>query len=192
MALGFYFDMTSCIGCKACQMSCKDKNDLDLGTLYRNVKGYEVGSFPMPGLFYLSNTCNHCENPACVAICPTGAMYKTEDGVVLHDDDMCIGCQACANACPYMVPKYNAEKNIVNKCDSCAGIRANGGQPQCVASCVMRALEFGDMDELKAKHPDAVSIAELPIMPADAAATGPNTIVSAKSIVSADAVEKFF
>ena len=71
MALGFYFDMTACIGCKTCQIACKDKNDLPLGTLYRNIESYETGEFPKPGAYHLSVSCNHCEKPACVEMCPT-------------------------------------------------------------------------------------------------------------------------
>ena len=82
MALGFYFDMTRCIGCRACQVACKDKNNLGVGVVLRNAQTYEVGTFPTVKMYNLSNTCNHCENPACVAACPTKAMHKAEDGTV--------------------------------------------------------------------------------------------------------------
>ena len=185
MALGFFFDMTSCIGCKTCQIACKDKNDLPIGTLFRSITSYETGDFPAPGVFHVSSTCNHCGNPACVANCPTGAMYQSEDGVVLHDDEMCIGCGTCVNSCPYSVPKLLEDKGISGKCDTCIGIRANGGQPQCVASCVMRALEFGDLADLMKAHPDAVSIAELPFMPKSD--TVPGTLVLPKAFALKDA-----
>ena len=106
MALGFYFDMTRCIGCRACQVACKDKNRLDVGTIYRTADSYEVGTFPKVKMYSFSTSCNHCQNPACVSACPVGAMYKAEDGTVLHDDKLCIGCQACVSACPYDVPQY--------------------------------------------------------------------------------------
>lgn len=186
--VAFYFDMTACIGCKACQMACKDKNNLPLGTLYREVKSYEVGEYPMPGVYYTSLTCNHCVNPACVNNCPTGAMYKTEEGPVLHDDDKCIGCQTCVRSCPYGVPKYLEEKNITGKCDTCLGIRKDGGLPQCVAACPMRALDFGTVEEILERHPDAVPMANMPFMPESD--TQPTTFVSPKSIVSKDAMEK--
>ena len=144
--VAFYFDMTSCIGCKACQMACKDKNNLPIGTLYRTVSSYETGDYPMPMVYHTSLTCNHCVDPACVKNCPTGAMYKTEEGVVLHDDDVCIGCQTCVKVCPYGVPKYLEDKNITGKCDSCIGIRKDGGLPQCVSQCVGMAKYFGDLD----------------------------------------------
>ena len=114
MALGFYFDMTRCVGCRACQVACKDRNDLDIGLLFRYAKTYETGSFPKVGMYNYSGSCNHCENPACVTVCPTGAMYKAEDGTVIHDDDMCIGCKACMNICPYGAPKFDEARSIVN------------------------------------------------------------------------------
>jgi anaerobic dimethyl sulfoxide reductase subunit B (iron-sulfur subunit) len=180
MAKGFFFDMTSCIGCKTCQIACKDKNDLPIGTLFRTVMSYETGDFPMPGVFHFSGTCNHCEDPICVKNCPTGAMYKTEDGPVLHDNEICIGCETCVNSCPYGVPKLLTEKGISGKCDTCVAIRAGGNDPQCVAACPMRALEFGEINDLKKAHPDAISITELPFMPKSD--TKPTTLVMAKKL----------
>ncbi len=178
MALGFYFDMTRCVGCRACQVACKDKNNLDLGTILRNAKTYEVGTFPKVKTFSYAATCNHCENPACVAVCPVGAMYKAEDGTVQHDEALCIGCQACVNACPYGVPQYVEAKQKSTKCDSCAYLRAKGMKPACVDACPSRALDFGDIDELKAKYgPNLVS--DLPILP-DSSVTGANVLIKAK------------
>ena len=92
--MGFYFDQNSCVGCKTCQVACKDKNDLEVGTLFRHVVDFEVGEFPSVKSYHYAATCNHCENPACVEACPTAAMYIDEtDGTVQHDDEKCIGCQ---------------------------------------------------------------------------------------------------
>ena len=178
MAKAFYFDMTRCIGCKTCQIACKDKNDLPIGTIFREISSYEGGEFPALEVFHYSASCNHCADPACVANCPTGAMYKTEDGPVLHDDDVCIGCGMCVQSCPYGVPKLIEAKGISGKCDTCIAIRNNGGEPQCVAACPMRALDFGEYDELLDKYPDAVSINVLPFLPASE--TGPMTLVKVK------------
>lgn len=179
MSLGFYFDMTRCIGCRACQVACKDRNDLPIGMLFRYVKTYETGSFPKVGIYNYSGSCNHCETPACVTVCPVGAMYKAEDGTVIHDDDMCIGCQACVRICPYGVPQYDEVRKITRKCDACASLRAKGENPACVDACPNRALDFGDVDELKAKYgPDLVhDIAVLP----DSGMTGANTQIKAKT-----------
>lgn len=70
-------------------------------------------------MFHLNLSCNHCESPACVANCPTGAMYKDDDGTVQHDDEACIGCQTCVNSCPYGAPQFIEEDKIVQKCDTC-------------------------------------------------------------------------
>lgn len=188
MALGFYFDMTSCIGCKTCQIACKDKNDLPIGTLYRNISSYETGKFPKPGAFHFSASCNHCEKPACVNYCPTGAMYKTEEGPVLHDDSICIGCQTCVQKCPYGVPKYLEGKNITGKCDTCVSIRANGNKPQCVAACPTRSLDFGEISELRKKYPDACLLTDLPFLPASD--TVPSVLVKAKEIAKTEDAKK--
>ncbi len=157
--VAFYFDMTSCIGCKACQMACKDKNNLPLGILYREVKSYEVGEYPMPGIYHTSLTCNHCVDPACVKNCPTGAMYKDPDtGLVLHDDEMCIGCGMCVQSCPYHEPLLMEKngKTVSAKCDGCYTLVQKGQNPVCVDACGMRALEFGEMVDIVKAHPDAV------------------------------------
>ena len=83
---GFYFDQTACIGCHTCQIACKDKNRLDIGYLFRNVKTYEVGEFPNPAIYHVAESCNHCTNPACVAACPTKrTVQDPETGIVYHD-----------------------------------------------------------------------------------------------------------
>ncbi|MBR1814422.1 MAG: 4Fe-4S dicluster domain-containing protein [Lachnospiraceae bacterium] len=185
--LGFYFDATKCIGCRVCQIACKDKNRLPIGTLFRTVNSYTAGEYPNISGFNLSMSCNHCENPACVAICPTGAMYKTEEGPVLHDDEMCIGCKSCTLVCPYKQPKFVAELGIVQKCDSCYAIRKAGGVPVCVDACPMRALDFGDMDELAAKYGEGL-VTEIPVLP-PADMTGPHTLIKAKEAMMTPAEE---
>lgn len=187
--LGFYFNQQQCIGCRTCQISCKDRFDLKVGQSFRRVSTFETGKYPNPGYYHLASTCNHCASPACVANCPTGAMAKDLDtGIVTHDDDACIGCQTCVRSCPYEVPVYLEERNIVGKCTACAEERAENNQPVCVAACPMRALEFGDMEELKAAHPGAVSkIAVLPD-----SETGPSTLIEAKDCATeADFVQRF-
>lgn len=178
--MGFYFDQTACIGCKTCQIACRDKNALyKTGEIFRNVDTTEVGEFPSVRYYSTSISCNHCASPACVANCPSGAMYKDEEtGVVLHDDDMCIGCETCVNACPYSEPVYMEDEGIVRKCDSCYLLREKGESPACVAACPMRALDFGDLEELKVKYgSDLVSdINGLP----DSLQTTPSLLISAR------------
>ena len=181
---GFVYIQDDCVGCKTCQLACKDKNDLPVGTLFRHLIDFEVGTYPDAAIFHYAKTCNHCTSPLCVANCPTGAMYlDEEDGTVQHDDEMCIGCQTCVRSCPYGVPQYLTDQKIVRKCDACIALRKNGEQPACVAACQMRALEFGDIDELKAKHPGAVS--DLPILPSSST-TSPCTIIQPKAAALLD------
>lgn len=175
---GFYFNMAACIGCRTCQVACKDKNDNEIGVIFRHLLDYEVGEYPSVAAYHYSATCNHCESPACVANCSTGALYiDDEDGTVQYDDSKCDGCQACVTACPYCIPQYIESLNVVRKCDACKALRANGEQPACVAACPMRALEFGPVDELAAAHPDAVK--DITILP-DSETTKPCTLIDAK------------
>lgn len=176
---GFYFNMDACIGCRTCQVACKDKNDLEIGIKFRHLRDFEVGEYPSVAAYHLSATCNHCMNPACVSACPNGAMFiDEEDGTVQHDDTKCLGCQYCVEACPYSVPQYIESINLTHKCDACKQLREAGEQPACVAACPMRAIEFGPYDELMAAHPDAVG--EIAVLP-DPSQTSPCTLVKPKA-----------
>ena len=117
MTVGFYLDMTRCIGCRACQVVCKDKNRLEVGTLYREAHTYTVGRFPEVQGYSYSASCNHCEDPICLKNCPTGAIYKAEDGTVIQDQGKCIGCRMCVMSCPYGHPKFFPEQGVSGKCD---------------------------------------------------------------------------
>ena len=95
MSVGFYLDQSRCTGCRACQVVCKDKNRLEVGTLYREAHSYTVGEFPKVQGFSYTFSCNHCEDPVCLKNCPTGAIYKAADGTVIQDQSKCIGCRMC-------------------------------------------------------------------------------------------------
>jgi len=179
---GFYFDGTRCTGCKTCEIACKDYKDLPLENTIRKVFEVtggetvrdEAGCLATTCFSYtVSSSCQHCDNPACVAACPTGAMTKDpETGLVSNDPEVCIGCGACAAACPYGAPAVNAELGCTFKCDGCAERLAAGLAPVCVLACPARALAFGPVEEV-GQMGDQVAI--LPF--GDPAVTGPNMYV---------------
>ncbi len=159
--LGFYFDATACIGCRACQVACKDKNDLPVGQTWRQVvevsgggwTAQESGTWTTSAFaYYLSLGCQHCEKPLCVEVCPAGAMVKRPDGVVVVNADQCIGCRYCEWACPYGSPQFNEVKGVMAKCNFCEDYLAQGKNPACVDACVMRALDVGELSELRGKY----------------------------------------
>lgn len=174
---GFYFDMTTCIGCKACQVACKDRNNMDVGALFRRVYTFEGGKYPKPKIYNLSMSCNHCANPKCVENCPTGAMYKREDGIVMSDRSKCIGCRLCIWSCPYAAPQFIEKEGKVGKCDLCASLIDKGEDPACVASCVMRAIHYGDIEELRKKFGGTADIKGLP----DSGITHPSVTINPKN-----------
>ncbi len=175
MSLGFYVNVQRCIGCKTCQVACKDRHNLQTaGPRTRRVETFECGAYPDVAMFHVSVSCNHCERPACVAGCPTGALFKSDDGTVQHIDDRCVVCRNCMIVCPYGAPQLDEAENMIVKCDACKALREDGRNPVCVDACPMRAIEFGDMEELRAKHGDAAS--EVPVLPS-AGITGPNLLL---------------
>ncbi|WP_172636000.1 DMSO/selenate family reductase complex B subunit [Photobacterium profundum] len=178
---GFYIDSSKCTGCKTCQLSCKDNKDLDIGVNYRRIYEYAGGNWIKDGdtfrqdvySYYLSIACNHCDEPACTKVCPSGAMHKREDGFVIVDEDVCIGCKYCEMACPYGAPQYNEEKGHMTKCDGCYERVGQGLEPICVGSCPLRALEFGPIAELRKKYGTNADVAPLP----SSLTTKPNIVI---------------
>lgn len=183
---GFYVDADHCTGCRTCMLACKDVNRLAVGENFRTVSSYCGGSFPDVYMYHVSMACNHCADPMCVKTCPTGAMYKDADtGLVYHDDEACIGCQTCVKSCPYSAPVFVESLGIVRKCDACAGLRKLGEEPSCVASCAMRALEFGDVEELRARHGEESLVCDFPAIP-DSSGTQPNVLFNIKECMKQD------
>lgn len=150
---GIFYDMTGCIGCKVCQIACRDKNNLEQGVWFREVKEFEGGKYPQPWRYYISSSCNHCDDPKCVANCPTGAMHKrAEDGIVVVDHSKCIGCEYCTWNCPYGAPKYDKKIGKVRKCNGCIELEEKGELPACVQACLMRVLHVKPVEEIKKEH----------------------------------------
>ncbi|MFO7997974.1 MAG: DMSO/selenate family reductase complex B subunit [Bacteroidales bacterium] len=158
--LAFFFDASSCSGCKTCQVACKDKHDAPMGVRWRRV--YEVcggawkqqGKAWIPELFayHMSVACNHCEDPVCAKSCPNKAIVKQDNGVVLIDPDKCMGCKYCEWTCPYGALQFDSLKKVMTKCTFCADYLEQGKPPACVSACPMRALEFGELEELERRH----------------------------------------
>lgn len=171
---GFYYNFDNCTGCKTCQVACKDVNNLGPGIQFRDVYEIEAGKFPLPKAFFISMSCNHCAEPKCVANCPTNALYKEEGtGIVRHRAGTCIGCRMCVLSCPYGAPRYNEELKIVQKCQCCIDSVQEGEEPACVASCQLRVIEFGDIDELRAKHGETADTVGMP----DSSITKPSIVI---------------
>ncbi len=168
--LAFYFDSRNCSGCKTCQIACKDKNNLAMGSLWRKVYEVSGGEWiqkdkawePNIYAYNVSLSCNHCEDPICLKNCPTAAIVKRPDGIVTIDQDKCIGCKYCAWVCPYGAPQFDEEKGVMGKCDMCADYIDQGKNPTCVDSCPTRSLDFGEYEELSEKYKDVGNIYPLP------------------------------
>lgn len=158
MQLGFYIDQSRCTGCYTCVVACKDWHDIPAGPVnWRRVVTAERGKYPNVFVAFISLSCLHCAQPACLSVCPVDAISKRrEDGIVVVNQEACLGKQACGlckQACPYEAPQFGAEDDaVVQKCDLCLDRWQEGKQPVCVAACPMRALDAGPLDELEAKY----------------------------------------
>ena len=144
-------DVNRCVGCLACSVACKAVNNVPVGSFWNKTlritnPTQEGGTWPDVDNYYLTVSCQHCADPECVKVCPTGASRKLEDGTVQIDKSKCIGCQFCAMSCPYGVRYLNETERVVEKCTLCEQKIAQGELPQCVAQCGGMARWFGDID----------------------------------------------
>lgn len=141
-------DLDRCIGCYACEIACKLENGVPLGVYFNKVLTIGPnGTFPDLEMYFLPTVCQQCRDAPCVTVCPTGASYKNEDGVVLVNKEACIGCRYCMMACPYGARSYNEETKVVEKCTLCEHLQAVGEPPACVKVCCAKARFFGDIDD---------------------------------------------
>jgi len=167
--LGLVIDLDTCVGCHACAVACKEWNsggvaapltDLDPygaepdGVWLNRVHSFETGEGEEGRTVHFPRSCLHCEEPACVTVCPTGASYKrAEDGIVLVDEDLCIGCKLCSWACPYGAREYDLDQGVMKKCTLCIDriynetLDERDRVPACVAACPVGARHFGDLGD---------------------------------------------
>ena len=147
--LGFVHNNVDCIGCRACEIACKDKNGLGPGPRFRRVQYIEGGSYPEVFAYKVNMSCNHCAEPACLPACPTGASWKRKkDGIVDIDSTLCIGCRRCEAVCPYGAPQFDVDDRVVKKCNMCVDEIDAGRKPYCVMACMMRVLDIGPIDKI--------------------------------------------
>ena len=145
-------DLNRCVGCLGCSVACKVVNGAPVGSFWNKTlrigpnPKVEGGQWPDVDMYFLTVSCQHCKNPACVEVCPTEASHKLPDGTVQIDKSKCIGCQFCAMACPYNVRYLNEEERVVEKCTMCEQLISQGGLPQCVSQCGGMARWFGDAE----------------------------------------------
>ena len=165
---GMVIDLRRCIGCNTCTLACKIQNGTPPGIFYRKVMEKVSGKYPAVRRTYLPVQCMHCEDPPCVAACPSGVFSKREDGIVLIDSDKCYGARACRMACPYNAITFleeiksyfpdgmtateeiwysNHRAGTAEKCDFCADRVDEGLDPACVQACPTDAMVFGDLND---------------------------------------------
>jgi formate dehydrogenase iron-sulfur subunit len=149
MSRGLLFDSTRCIGCGACSAGCKEANELPL-PIEERTTAYTWTTVENRNGVNVRRLCMHCQDPACVSVCPVGAMQKTELGPVIYDSSLCIGCRYCIVACPFGVPKYQWDRPIpiVGKCILCRSRVAEGQPTACAAVCPTGATLSGERDTL--------------------------------------------
>jgi formate dehydrogenase iron-sulfur subunit len=169
---GFFTDTSVCIGCKACEVACKEWNQLpdkDLGFLgesldntgelngstWRHVKFIDnvpdetLGEGNGKAFLLMSDVCKHCQHASCMDVCPTGAIIRTEFDTVFIQEDVCNGCRNCIAACPYDVIDIDEDKNVAQKCTLCYDRLQGGLEPACAKACPTDSIQFGPLDELR-------------------------------------------
>jgi Fe-S-cluster-containing dehydrogenase component len=139
---GFVLDLHRCVGCGACVLACRIENGRADNAAWRRVLPLNLRRHPSGPTYFLSVACHHCERPACLEGCPSGAYAKRPDGIVVHHEELCLGCRYCEMTCPFGTPQYDDRKGVMSKCHLCAPRVDAGRRPACVAACPTGALHF--------------------------------------------------
>jgi formate dehydrogenase iron-sulfur subunit len=171
---GFFTDTSVCIGCKACEVACKEWNQLpenedELGFLGQsldntgelngsnwrhvqfidNVPDQTIAEGNGKAFLLMSDVCKHCKHASCLEVCPTGAIIRTEFDTVFIQEDVCNGCRDCIAACPYDVIDMDEERDVARKCTLCYDRLQGGLEPACAKACPTDSIQFGPLDELR-------------------------------------------
>ncbi len=144
---GLLVDLTKCVGCGSCTVTCQAQNQLYSEEHWLRVEITEEGTFPAVTKRFLPISCMHCDNAPCITVCPTRANHKRPDGIVLVDESLCVGCKYCVVACPYQARVFIEDRGIPQKCVLCYTRVEKGVQPACVLACPAHARYFGDYDD---------------------------------------------
>lgn len=147
---GFIINLNECRDQRGCMVACKTKTKSFLGSHYIETFTSTNGAYPNPNMYFMPVSCQHCTNPACVAACASGVLYKREDGIVaVGDTALCEGCadKPCVAACPFDAIDFDPVDGRVGKCDMCADLVDAGGVPACASNCMNHAIFFGDLDD---------------------------------------------
>ncbi len=171
----FHFDATACVGCRCCEVACNEQNNNPADVKWRRVGEMEGGVFPHVMQLFNSMSCNHCIDPQCLIGCPTQSYIKIEEtGIVVHEDETCIGCQYCTWNCPYGVPVYHEERHIVTKCHMCHERLDAGQSPACVQACPSGAIMIETVNVVQWQATQMDTQGNMPYLP-DARITNATT-----------------
>ncbi len=145
---GMLINTKKCVGCYACRTACQRQNGLPAELDFIRYEEQETGTYPLVGIETIPLQCMHCEDAPCAKVCPTGATYITDEGIVRVNEERCIGCKYCMTACPYQVRVQDHETGVVEKCRLCT-VQSLDGTPMCscVEACITGARIFGDLDD---------------------------------------------